>query len=273
MAALVSCALLLIAPTACTARRQENTSAPLVVERQQDASISATDAPVFKTPAWSRIDRERLERETKLHPRVPIKLERRPEGVLLLRTESTDGGALLLKHSALDSIYLYDPRTKNLSLVQSVQWKRAVGPIVNCSQPVSASKLWIDLTPPESPRLSVEKREVQTAGRAALEYAASPSGRWLAVLSAPGPAQKVGVALMSSRVEGPRYHQIFSLPDVQAVGHTLRLPLPEGDELDTPANCWTADERHVVYQDAFFGYISVIETGLSYGPNNSKTRR
>jgi hypothetical protein len=114
-AALFSCALLLIAPAACTAHLQENTSAPPLVDPRQDASVSSADAPVFKTPAWSRIDRERLERETKLHPGVPIKLERRPGGLLLLRRESTAGGALLLKHSALDSIYRYDPRTKNLS--------------------------------------------------------------------------------------------------------------------------------------------------------------
>jgi len=114
-----------------------------------------------------------------------------------------------MKHSALDSIYRYDLRTRNLSLVQSGQWNHAGGPIVNCSQPVSASKLSIDLTTPESSRMYVEKREVPTAGRVALEYAASPSGRWLAVLSAPGPAQKVGVALMSTRVEGPRYPRFF----------------------------------------------------------------
>lgn len=180
---------------------------------------------------------------------------------LMLRLESRDGGALLLKHSRSQTIYKYDPAAQILTRVNSFRWTRAGTAIAECgkeSYPAS-SAMRIDTS---SHQLFAGNRAVPTAGRTALKLTAAPSGRWVAVLSASGsPATSLLPFSGGSVASGEYYHQVMSLPEANSFNPAMRLPLQH--KLDSLIPCWSSDEQYVVYYQVTFNYLSIVPTKLS----------
>lgn len=230
-----------------------------LVRRQQTAG-GAADVPLFKTAAWATYDEEEIKRELERQPGKEYQPAPRPEGTLMLRRESDGGGALLLKHTARDSIYLYDPRARSLTPAPADAWQHARGRVAECGKqlPPAAAVLTVEQG---ADRLLAGGREIATAGRVPIKVLASPSGRWAAGLSAEGPRVGSDGPVFGSRVKGQRYHQVLSVPDAAPAGAAVKLPfLREESPLDP---CWSADEQFVVYTDMGFYSLSVVETGLS----------
>lgn len=197
------------------------------------------DPPLFKTPLW------------------------RQRGSLLLRREAAGGGALLLKHSARGAVYRYSPAGRSLTPATAKEWGEAAGEVADCDRQFHPSPLVLDLDS-KTRRLSARGREVRTAGRVVLDMRASPGERLVAVVSAEGRGPGAGSVfptLGGGGGAGRHYHQLFTLPDVKAVGGPSRLP-PVGErEPVTP--CWSADGGFVVYTDTLFFSLTVVETNVT----------
>jgi hypothetical protein len=232
--------------------------------RRQTPARSGGDVPLFKTPAWATHDEEEIKRELERRPGETYQPAPRPAGTLMLRRESAEGGALLLRHTARDSIYRYDPAARSLTPAPADVWQRASGRVADCGGqlPPASGALMVEQ---KSDRLLAGGREIATAGRVPLKVLASPSGRWAAVLSAAGPRVGSDGPVFGSAVKGQRYHQLLSLPDAAPAGEASKLPvLREETPLDL---CWSADEQFVVYADMGFFSLAIVETGL---PPSSK---
>ena len=158
------------------------------------------DVPLLSTPDWKGKN-----------------IHEPNSGRLLLRRETLAGGALLLKRVDLETVYRYDPQARSLSSVTDKEWLSAGGPIGACSGAGS--------TPPMAPvrfdgpnyKLLIAGREASTAGKLALDYLISPTGKWVAVLSAPGPVLPQ-FFWEGDHVLGQRYHQVLSVPDAVSAG-------------------------------------------------------
>ncbi|HEV2764155.1 MAG TPA: hypothetical protein VGV38_14320 [Pyrinomonadaceae bacterium] len=229
-----------------------------VVRRGGNSPAQAAQVPLFRTPSWATFDEEEIDRELKKRPGQPYQPTPRPQGSLLVRRESAGAGALLLRHTMRETLYRYDPAARALTQVGAEAWERAVGPVAECARQFAPpeSKLALDQ---KADRLrAAGGREVATAGRVPLALVASPSGRWVAVLSADGPKKGSLMPFSGDTVLGRRLQQVLSLPAAAAVGSPVVLPvLNEGD---VPVACWSADEQFIVYHDYNFYSLSVVET-------------
>ena len=202
-------------------------------------SQSKAGIPLLKTSAWQG---------------------RMPEygDQIMLRRETKDGGALLLKHSKRETVYRYDPAAAGLTTISEQTWNAASGPIAECAKqfPPPAHVLSIDKA---SNRLIAGNRTINTTGRTVLKLAESPGKRWVAVLSASGPMKPSLIPFSGgSAASGEHYHQVFSLPDAVPVGAAVQLPMERDSDLLIP--CWSADENTVIYHEILFAYLSVVET-------------
>jgi hypothetical protein len=190
--------------------------------------------PAFETPAWGA------------------------DGALSMRHESAPGGALLLRHSAAGAVYRYAPAERTLAPASEEEWRRG-GPLVSCEEqlPPRPSVLRID---PKSDRLlAADGREVRTAGRVVLAMRSSPSGKWVAVLSADGPKRVSAFpSIAGGGASGQHYHQLLSLPDAAPRGEPVRLNIGAADQVLTP--CWSPGESFVAYTDLLFFKLSLVET-------------
>jgi hypothetical protein len=176
---------------------------------------------------------------------------------LLLRREAQAGGVLLLKHSGHGGAYRYDGSTRTLAPVTEQEWIRAAGPIAECGRqgPPSSQVLRIDQP---SHRLLAGSREIPAAGPVVLALTESPSHRFVAVLSASGPAQPSLVPFLGAGgAAGQHFHQVVSLPDAAVAGSAIRVPVQRSEDVLTA--CWAADEKAIVYHDLLFVHVSVIE--------------
>jgi hypothetical protein len=202
------------------------------------------DVPLLRTPGWEGKHIDELKR-----------------GRLTLRRETFEGGALLLKRVDLEPVYRYDLQARSLDAVTDKEWLNAGGPISACSG--------LGSTPPPVPvrlddssnKLVIGDREVSTTGKVPLDYLVSPSGKWVAVLSADGPVISM---LFSGRVLGQRYHQLVAVNDAVSTGSSIRIPVM--NTLGTLLPCWSVDEKLVIYTDANFSSLVVVETA-SLHPN------
>lgn len=191
------------------------------------------DVPLFETPAWQA------------------------SGMLLVRSEEEEEGALLLKHSERETVYRYDPETQSLSGVASDIWQNAREPIGDCELQSGQSPQVLRIDP-KSGQLLVDNRPITTTGATPLAILGSPSGNRVAVLSAEGPMSgSILPFLGRGGASGQHYHQVFSLPGVLPVWKSVRLPL--SSEKVTLTACWSPNERYVIYADILFFSIVVVD--------------
>lgn len=207
------------------------------------------DVPMLQTPAWERKDLNTYRDE------------------LMLRRETKDGGALLLKRSDLETVYRYDPQSQSLSTVADAEWQKAGGPIAKCFD-YKNIKVPRDVTVTHNEtkhQLLIGKpgalREVPTAGGYPLKEEISTSGKWVAVLSAAGPAIPPLAPMSGYITLGQRYHEILSLPDARQVSKPIRFPV--NDTKDFFHVCWSADDEFVVHVYWLYSYLVVVPTGVS----------
>ncbi len=215
-------------------------------------SGSRGDVPLFPLPAWRDVGLEYGDR-------------------LMLRRESQNGGSLLLKHNRRETVYKYYEKTKVLIAAGPFEWQRASSPIAECDKQSypSQSVMRIDT---QSHQLFAGNRAIAATAPTALKLGAAPSGRWVAVLSASGSADKSILPFTGgSGASGQYYHQIMSLPDAIAVGPPLRVPLRR--EYDSLIPCWSADEQYVVYYQVNFNYLSIVTTNLSIPTKTEKVSK
>ena len=209
------------------------------------------DVPQQKTPAWEFKDRNEYKHE------------------LMLRRETEAGGALLIKRTDLETVYRYDPETRRISAVSDSQWQESTGTITNCfnyftRKPVSNGPS-ITVNEPEH-KLLIGKpgawRELPTAGGYPLDHKESPSGRWVAVLSATGPAIPSPLPIIGADlILGQRYHEIMLIADGTPVGRAIKFPV--NSTKDFFHMCWSADEEFVVHTYEIYTYLVVVPTGVS----------
>ncbi len=109
-------------------------------------------------------------------------------------------------------------------------------------------------------KVFIGDHQASTAGKLALRYLISPTGKWVAVLSAPGPVLPQ-LFFEGDRVLGQRYHQVLSVPDAVSAGRSTRIPILSTDT--TLRLCWFPDEKLVVYTDADFSSLVVVDTMLT----------
>jgi hypothetical protein len=200
--------------------------------------------PLLKTPAWEY--------------RYPDEAV----GQLMLRREAETAGALLLKRTDLENVYRYDPITRRLSEVSAAQWQNAGGAIAKCGEQSVAGVISGPRRDDRAHKLFLGERELPTAGRFALNNVTSPSGRWVAVVSADGPAVPSILPFMGDLIYGQRYHEVISL--LNAVHVDPPIPIPVTDRNDFLEPCWSADEQFVVYTTYFFNLLIVINSGVAY---------
>lgn len=207
------------------------------------------DVPMLKTPAWEFKDLNEYSDE------------------LMLRRETKEGGALLIKRSDQETVYRYDTQTQSLSAVSDAEWQKAGGPIAKCfdyKTPKPARDVIVTHNEPKHLLLIGKPgalREVPTAGGYPLQDEVSPSGRWVAVLSATGPAIPSVMPFGGDAILGQRYHEILSLPDAYQVSKPIRFPV--GDTKHFFHMCWSADEDFVVHTHWLYTYLVVVPTGVS----------
>lgn len=198
------------------------------------------DVPLLRTPEWKD------KRIGELY-----------SGRLQLRRKTEAGGALLLKRVDVEPVYQYDPQTRTLSGVTDKEWLDASGPTAKCmDQHAKPDPVRIRVDN-GTHKLLIAGREVPTAANLALGSLSSPSGNWLAVLSATGPTIS---SFNGDQVLGRRYHEVKSLPDAVSSGHSIQIPVV--DTITTLQLCWSADEKFVVYNGADFSSLVVVETNL-----------
>ena len=200
------------------------------------------DVPLLRTPEWT--DKHIGE----LH-----------SGRLQLRRES-EAGALLLKRTNVEPVYRYDPQKRTLNSVTDTEWANANGPIADCMEQLAGPggvRIRVDQG---THKLLVAEREIPTAASVALSALRSPSGNWVAVLSATGPVMPPFTLLHGSRVLGARYHEVKSVPDAVSAGKAIQIPVV--NTITTQQLCWSPDEKFVVYSDGSFSSLAVVETNL-----------
>lgn len=202
------------------------------------------DVPLLQTPDWENKHIGELN-----------------SGQLQLRRETEAGGSLLLKRIDLETVYGYDPNTRTLGAVSDKEWSGARGPIATCAEQLATpDPVRVRIVRSER-RMFVGQREVSTAASIPLGYLTSPSGKWMAVLSANGPVVPAVMLFSGDRVLGARHHEIMSLPDTVSAGSSIQIPVP--NTLTTMQPCWSADEKFVVYNDGSFSSLVVVETTLN----------
>lgn len=200
------------------------------------------DVPLLKTVAWEFRALNEFEGER-----------------LMLRRETGAGGALLLKHTDLKTVYWYDLRTRALNEIGEAEWEKARGSVGHCGaqQTGATSVLRRD---DRQHKLFAGEREIPTAGGIPLDELRSPSGKWIAVHSAAGPAVASILPFSPDLALGQRYHEIMSVPDIVRVGKPVRIPVDVYYTYLHP--CWSSDEKFVIYTDHGSRFLVVVETGL-----------
>jgi hypothetical protein len=211
----------------------------------------------FETPAWAEA------------------------GGLQLRAGSS-GAALLLRHRTTvqrlhedypgsdpgvdpgqPAIYRYDPASTRLDAVAEDAWRDAGGEVVDCDRQSAASAAPFVLDASER-TLRWRDRAVAVAGRTVLVLAAGPDGDRVAVLSARGSvAESVLPFLARTGTAGQHYHQVFSRRDASEQGEAVALPMTSKSV--ALEGCWSADGRYVVYTDALYNHLCIVQPEAAGG--------
>ncbi len=187
-----------------------------------------TDVPLFVTKAW------------------------RKEGKLYLRR---DGLSLLLRHSQSEVVYRYEPKLRNLSIASTEQWALVDTEITDCSASGEPDPRIFRIES-RGRKLLAGERQLPSSGEITLRLRQSPTGRWLAVLSADDPEGSLFPFLGSGGARGQHYHQVLRAANGSTVGESLRLAFDTHSRIFS--QCWSTDEGYVVYSDYFFTQLSIV---------------
>jgi hypothetical protein len=157
--------------------------------------------------------------------------------------------------------YKYRSASKALEAIALSAWE-AEGVLCDCFD------LWgIDHTlRPFSVQngLVYKEQAVPTAGHHQAGACDSPTGRYIAVLSANGAMRGTGTLFVvgsGKYATGPYYQEVFSKTDGSRASGPVELVL-DGDVRPTRP-CWSGDERYLVYQGSRPDRIWIVESGLS----------
>lgn len=199
----------------------------------------AGDVPLLATPAWQT------------------------SGDLAVRSDGRRPAGLLLKLTTSDSVYHFSPVPARLIAVPAERWRDSASPEISCSLQASPDprKLRVD---PRSRRLLAGATVVETAGATALAARVSPSGRWVAVLSAAGPPDPSPLPFLTGGgASGEHFHQVLRLADLRPIGPAVKLPIDTSHRVFTP--CWSPDEGFVIYSNHFHEQVSVVSVTADGG--------
>jgi hypothetical protein len=192
---------------------------------------------------------------------------------LLLRSDADKNGLLLKRFDysyeekageakAKEKVWRYDPKAITLSLASATDWEKASGPVGDSygrsDWSSSSSLVRIDRKTSTRQVLLKDGRKLVTAGETPLDFAISPSGRKVAILSASGGRSSSGSLLMpfggNGWIVGQHYHQVWLLPSGLPLGEAVRLPLRSKYDIKLR---WSPDEKYVMYNDSWFRLVFV----------------
>lgn len=195
--------------------------------RQRPAGV---DVPLYATPAWG----------------TPGELALRP----------APGGGLLARRSPEGAVYAWGPEAGAPELADRSRWEAAETAITECRAQRLADPRVVRIDP-RSRKLQAGEREVATAGAQVLVTQLSPSGRWLAVLSAD--LERRGSLLPFAGQGGGRgahYYEVLDAEDFTVAQEPRRLPFDSADKV--VSLCWSSDERAIVWSDYFLTEIAIL---------------
>lgn len=202
---------------------------------------TSAEVPLLQTPEWQGREPEYGEQ-------------------VMLRRETPNGGALLLKHSKRDTPYRYEIRSRALVPIAEQEWQMATGPVAECGKQFAPAPQVVDIDRASNKLVSPEG-SLPAAGRTPLRLTQAPNGKKVAVLSAEGNLGSSVVPFSGgSGASGQHYLQIMSLPKVATLGKPSRIPHKR--DYDSLIPCWSADEQFVVIYSSQFNYLSIVETQL-----------
>ncbi|HNQ22651.1 MAG TPA: hypothetical protein PKK06_06115 [Phycisphaerae bacterium] len=196
---------------------------------------------------------------------------------LLLRSSAPDSTDLLLRTlteaerrspDAAGSaptdrvIYRYEPGADRLEPVGAAAWTAATGAICDSATQGAIDPLVFDY---RTHTLTFQGRALTTGGAKVLTARTSPSGRYVAVLSAKR-LRRNGLAPVSFSGVGDTvgwqyYHELFRRSDGTRVGRVVTLP--KAMYMGGAIACWSCDERHVVY--ASDGKLCIVPANVKKG--------
>jgi hypothetical protein len=208
--------------------------------------ISQTSiCPMFDTAGWVN---------TQMSGRLLIRSGTNGKNILLTMRDEFEKGN---RHRV---VYEYDPKAKSLRKVSDLNWDGIASPISECfSQPQQF---------PEKFKVTGEKlffgnREVSIKGAVLIFAAFSPSGKYVAILSADGPRKGSLMPFFGGgqNSKGQHYHQLFSLVNGEPISDVKKLQFTTEKEV-YPA-CWSIDEKYVFYTALLADKLTIVETGFS----------
>lgn len=155
-------------------------------------------------------------------------------------------------------VYSYDARTREFAPVSKELWDRTDTPITDCR---SQSNKPVAHVSRRANQLFVDDQPTRTAAQYVLNLTPSPSERKVAVLSAAGPKNSMGILpffLSGYGYWGQHYHQTLVV-DGGAITRGVRLPFFTA--LYTIDSCWCPGEQFVVYYDSQGEWITFVAAG------------
>lgn len=197
------------------------------------APHATSEVHTFRTPAWIA------------------------QGNLLMRKVDAHSPQLLLKHSATNAVYVFDPKGPALRQAKASQWEGASGEIHICEEQRAE---WIGRAAVQIDEdvLKIDGREVTTRGRYLLDVSVSPDDSMVAVLSAVGPRVESVLPFTSgsTNAHGQHYCEVFSLKPRKALAVTA---LPISTDKDAYVICWSSDSSLLVLVDVIFSNLCILQ--------------
>jgi len=137
------------------------------------------------------------------------------------------------------------PTDNTVNIVPGEVWDNAVSITSNCQSQTYEPSCRLQQASPY--KLTFDGQQTKTAGKSVLQIAVSPSGKYVAVLSATGSPRKSFLPLIGGdSIGGRRYHQVFRASNGAPIGDPVRLK--EANFKDNTIHpCWSPDERYIVY--------------------------
>ncbi len=201
--------------------------------------------PMFDTAGWVN---------TQMSGRLLIRSGTKGKNILLTMRDEFEKG---IRHRV---VYEYDPKAKSLQKVSDLNWDGLASPISEC---FSQSQQFPEKFKVAGEKLFFGDRQISIKGAIFISAAFSPSGRYVAILSAEGPRKGSLMPFLGGgqNSKGQHYHQLFSVYNGEPISDVLRLQLTTEKEA-YPA-CWSIDEKYVFYTALLADKLTIVETGLS----------